>query len=93
LHWNSLKVYGGGAIFEAVYTNEYLKVLDLSWNSIGTCSTKENIVKIIKALSKESKSLVHLDLSFNKFTLEESLAIQKAIEKNKVMLGFHFEGN
>lgn len=37
--------------------------------------------------------LVHLDLSFNNFSLIESQEIQKGISENKNVFGFHFEGN
>lgn len=35
LHWNKIKFKGGLKIAEALQTNTNLKVLDLSWNSLG----------------------------------------------------------
>ena len=36
LHWNNLGVIGGRAVAEGLMENIYLKVLDISYNSIGT---------------------------------------------------------
>lgn len=44
-------------------------------------------------MSDEKKSLIHLDLSFNQFTLESSSIIQSFLLKNKSIFGFHFAGN
>ena len=35
LHWNLIKAQGGKDIFEGLKSNESLKVLDLSYNSLG----------------------------------------------------------
>ena len=37
--------------------------------------------------------LIHLDLSFNNFNLEESKIIQKSLLENHILFGFHFRGN
>lgn len=44
-------------------------------------------------LKNDKKRIVHLDLSFNNFNLEESKIIQNAISENHNLLGFHFRGN
>lgn len=44
-------------------------------------------------LKNDKKRLVHLDLSFNNFHLEESKTIQTAISENHNLFGFHFRGN
>ena len=35
LHWNSLGVEGGRLLAEGLLKNKYLKVLDVSYNSLG----------------------------------------------------------
>jgi hypothetical protein len=42
---------------------------------------------------KQNKEIVHLDLSNNNFNLKESMEISVALEKNKTIYGFHFQGN
>jgi len=36
---------------------------------------------------------MHVDLSFNKFSLEDSEKVSKIISSNNTMFGFHFDGN
>ena len=36
---------------------------------------------------------MHLDLSYNNFTIEESKFIQASLNNNHSIFGFHFEGN
>ena len=44
-------------------------------------------------MQNEKKFLIHLDLSFNNFNLEESKTIQKFLTENHTLFGFHFRGN
>jgi len=41
LHWNNIKSSGGAKIFQGLKDNIYLKVLDLSWNSMGGSDNEE----------------------------------------------------
>lgn len=41
----------------------------------------------------KNKSLLHVDLSFNNFTLNESTEIANGLKKNRTIYGFHFLGN
>lgn len=36
LHWNCIRSKGGGIIFRELYKNDTLKVLDISFNSLGS---------------------------------------------------------
>jgi len=49
--------------------------------------------KIGVYLQNEKKFLIHLDLSFNNFSLQESKIIQKNLTENHSLFGFHFRGN
>ena len=42
---------------------------------------------------EKQQSLVHVDLSWNRFNKEDSLLIAEAIKPNHSMIGFHFDGN
>lgn len=37
--------------------------------------------------------MLHLDLSFNRFSLQEGESISLALEENHTLIGFHFEGH
>ena len=40
-----------------------------------------------------NKTLVHLDLSFNRFAAEDAAIIGSEIRDNHTLIGFHFQGN
>lgn len=46
-----------------------------------------------KFFSKNETGLVHLDLSYNYFNHSHSKIIAQGLSKNKIICGFHFEGN
>jgi len=54
--------------------NEAIKVLDLSWNSLGDHKEYKYTSTICQLLEK-NKGIIHLDLSNNNFNLEESILI------------------
>ncbi|KRX05204.1 hypothetical protein PPERSA_06838 [Pseudocohnilembus persalinus] len=90
LHWNLLTGNSGIKIFQSLLENDYIKILDLSCNSLGM---KANCSQQIAEFLDKNQSMVHLDLSINKFDLEQSKNIANGLEKNKTMYGFHFRGN
>lgn len=91
LHWNLFKTPGGIKIFKGVLENESLMVLDFSWNSIGsgTPSVASDIVELFKINDK----LMHLDLSNNNFSRDESKLLAEGLTNNHSIYGFHFVGN
>lgn len=93
LHWNQIKAAGGTKIFQGLMDNDFVQVLDLSWNSLG--GGNPSIAPVISELlqSKNTDRLAHLDLSNNYFTLEESKIIANGLENNHSVFGFHFGGN
>ena len=48
---------------------------------------------ICNVISRPHPELIHLDLSHNKFTEENSKQIATDLAFNRVIYGFHFEGN
>lgn len=98
LAWNNLSSVGGEKIFKALGKNKGLRVLDFGWNSLGSNMKviKKNAATFIDTLSaalKENTSLLHLSLSNNGFSFEESQKIAEGLNNNKNIYGFHFSGN
>lgn len=92
LHWNNFCPASGAMIFEGIEKNYTLRELDLSWNSIGSNATSEEIEKIASVVAKQ-RELLHLDLSYNYFTVDESRILGEALKHNHQILGLHMEGN
>ena len=66
LHNNSIKGDGANLLLKSLYKHETLKVLDLSWNIIGSgCST---IGETFLQLFARNQVIVHCDFSFNKIS-------------------------
>lgn len=91
LHWNMIKTQGGIKIFKGILENESLMVFDMSWNSIGNGTP--SVVPEILELFKINDKIIHLDLSNNNFTKEESKEISDGLANNHSIYGFHFVGN
>lgn len=66
-------------------------MFDYCLNKLGDSgvSCAKNICNILT----NNKTLIHVDLSENNFSLDESRIIGEALEKNKKIYGFHFAGN
>ena len=107
LKWNFITAVGGNEIAQVLESNKHLKILDLSWNQIGVLpSVPRNAAKLKLTPMKQgdigaawgralaiNKSLIHLDLSFNKIDEKETLQIANDLVYNKTLVGFHFQGN
>lgn len=85
-----------------------MKLLDLSWNMLGvkpSVRLEPKTRKPIKGMSAgdvgkawgmcflENKSLVHVDLSFNKFNQLDTTVFASNMQFNQTCVGFHFHGN
>ncbi|CAD8081706.1 unnamed protein product [Paramecium primaurelia] len=102
LHWNRIHQIGGQYIIAALFINYNVKVLDLSFNSLGI-RYKDDAQSPQKNrqpyqtwpdyFSSKNCNLIHLDLSNNQFNQSQSEAIAKALEDNHNIFGFHFSGN
>ena len=87
LHWNLFKTPGGIKIFKGILENESLMVLDFSWNSLGNGQT--SIVPEILEVFKVNEKILHLDLSNNNFTLDESKKIAAGLNDNHSIYGYY----
>lgn len=63
--------------------------LDLSWNALGR---NPRIATTIGNYLAGNKSLRHLDLSYNFFTLEQVKTIGTGLASNQTLLGLHMHG-
>jgi len=87
-----------------------LKILDLSWNTIGAkyFPAKKKKKKGIKpkkfdpighngrtwgAAVKANETLVHLDLSYNKFEQIDTEIFSTELDSNHTLVGVHYQGN
>ena len=92
LHWNIIRGQGSYMLCKALIDNNSLRVLDLSWNSLASPASIKAINKLSEALSSH-KSLMHVDISNNSLTAEDTETISKALEANHTILGIHMSGN
>ncbi|CAD8109684.1 unnamed protein product [Paramecium primaurelia] len=90
LGYNYFNASAGTTIWKAMYKNTSVKILDLSHNNIASVECAQSINK---AVSRPYNELLHVDLSFNKFTYPQAQIIAEALQKNETIYGFHFEGN
>jgi hypothetical protein len=86
LHWNNITGKGADLIFSALAENQDICVFDLSWNKIGDCTGKMSM------FLEQNSTMLHFDISNNRFTLEECKIIAKSLSQNKNIFGFHFQG-
>jgi Ran GTPase-activating protein (RanGAP) involved in mRNA processing and transport len=92
LQWNKIRASGAVAFFFGLKKNNTIQQLDLSWNSMGREDSIEIAQSMSDALMSNTK-LVHLDISYNNFTLEECKIIGEGLMNNHTLLGLHVDGN
>ena len=94
LHWNQIMARGGIMLAKALNVNTKLRVLDLSWNSCGSGGVTPTEVGTVWGNSlAENKTLLHLDLSFNKIKYADTQVLADKIKKNHTIYGLHYQGN
>ncbi|CAD8081151.1 unnamed protein product [Paramecium sonneborni] len=91
LHYNKITYKGGFFFFKGLSKNTVLKVLDISFNKLG--GNKDCTNEICNLIGRPHPELIHLDLSHNDFKEGDSQKIANELEFNKIIYGFHFEGN
>jgi len=92
LHWNYITGDGAAKILSSTTRYSSMKVLDLSWNSIGRSKTKVFIKQLAENLATQ-ENLIHMDLSHNKIKSENCKEIAAALESNHTLWGLHFSDN
>ena len=90
LRKNKLSGLAGISIFQGLLMNSTLKVLDLSWNILTMKACADALVKVLK---QDICGLIHLDLSYNNFSVKEAQIISEGLFMNHQLYGLHFEGN
>ena len=93
LHYNSIGSFGGSLIFQALAENVGLLELDLSWNSMSSHMELESSADAISEAFSVNKTLKHIDLSYNRFSVKECELIAEGLTSNHHLLGIHLEGN
>ena len=91
LQWNQIKSGGGINLVNGLKSASKLKVLDLSWNSLGQNGSQ--FAKAFAAYIGANTTLVHLDLSNNYVTIEDAKVLAEELKNNHTLYGFHFQGN
>lgn len=66
-------------------------MLDVSFNKLG--GSKACTEEICNLIGRPHPELIHLDLSHNNFRKEDSEKIALELEFNRIIYGFHFQGN
>ena len=92
LHWNLITGEGATKILKATARYYNIKVLDLSWNSIGTFKSKVFANQLAEVLTGQ-ENLLHLDISHNNLKDEECRTVACALSTNHTLWGMHFVGN
>lgn len=90
LNWNKLNGQGAKLIFSKLEKNKSIVVLDYSSNMLGQCP---GMGECIGAFLRQNSKLLHLDLSFNNFSLAECEQVSESLKSNHSLYGFHFSGN
>ena len=95
IHWNKLTGNGLGIIIKALTQNKKIKILDLSWNALGSYNKigDYSVGKCLGEYLKDNKSLIHLDISFNGISKSDCILIGEGIKDNHTLLGIHLRGN
>jgi hypothetical protein len=97
IRWNNFTSFGGRKIFQVLIKNEQLRVADFGWNLFGesykVLRTEAGLIDDLCNFLQDNKTLMHLDISNNHFTLAQAERISKALRRNNTIYGLHFTGN
>lgn len=92
LYWNYITGEGAAKILGATGRYSSMRVLDLSWNSIGRAKTKVFVKQLAENLATQ-ENIIHMDLSHNKIKREDCKEIAAALKDNHTLWGLHFANN
>lgn len=103
LHYNRIRGPGGKVLADNLRVNRFLKVFDVSFNSIGApignadkqlaAQKREEYARAWGACFKKNQELIHVDISYNNLRLAEMRIINEGLADNHTVLGVHLMGN
>lgn len=95
LSWNQIRGVGALKIVETLKFHASLRVCDLSWNALASSELVKPraVVSALADALASNKVLVHLDLSNNRFDVEDCAVLGKQLESNQTLIGLHMSGN
>ena len=85
LRWNHFTPKCAQVLFSALGQNKGLKIIDLSFNSLGGAHVGE--------MFRNNRTLVHVDLGFTKIKDGDRESIGEGLRQNHSVLGIHIQGN
>jgi hypothetical protein len=91
LHYNKIQGDGAVILFKGLLKNAYLKVLDLSWNSLG--ANEKGLNTAFYDLFSKNNILVHCDFSYNNISFETTKKAAEGLDNNHSVYGLHWNGN
>lgn len=93
LLWNNITGKGGNKLADSLKSNTQLRVLDLSWNALGSCCSPGEVGTQWGHALAENKTLQHLDLSFCQLRPVDSMNLAGLLKQNHSIYGIHMQGN
>ena len=91
LHYNKIQGDGAATFLNALLKNAYLKVLDLSWNSLG--ASEKGLADAFFNLFSKNNILAHCDFSYNNISYETTAKAAEGLNGNHSVFGLHWNGN
>ena len=93
LHWNQIKSKGGVDLAKALDKNNTIETFDISFNNIGCDGWDNECAKAFKHMFKDNKILVHIDISYCGFNMDDILIMNEGLIENHTIWGIHSIGN
>ena len=90
--WNKIQGQGAAELLQAVGKHTALRVLDISWNSLGSRMSSVAVTFLSEALCT-SISLRHIDFSNNQLRKADCVLLAESLEMNQTLPGIHVMGN
>lgn len=96
LHWNQITGESAKELTRGLLENAQaggvLRDVDLAWNPLGKLCADES-ASTLAQLFRETKALVHLDISKCELTASSCKLLAEGLTENKTILGMHVVGN
>lgn len=92
ISFNMLQGPGAIAFLDGL-NNTRVEHLDVSWNCLGQGSKSTNVAEQLALVLRDNDSLLHLDISFNRFKSQDAAVLARGLRANRTLWGIHLEGN